>query len=77
MDGLTLANGVVVQGTHEAALQELTEVLGKLRGEAGEDVRRNVAATRNLFRESWEKGQSREAMLNLRQYFTEDDGNEI
>ena len=70
-DGRTLGNGIHVNSTPEAMQAELRGAWKKMRGEQGEEYRRNVVAVRELMRKSWEEGQTREAMLRFADYFTE------
>ena len=70
-EGLKLGNGKVVKGTREAAIVELSETFGKLRGAAGDPIRENIRKVKEVWRQSWTEGGSRQSMLALSRYFVE------
>ncbi len=53
------------EGTRAAVGREMREVIDAMRGEAGQELRRNAEAVKAEMQKSWDKGGSAEKELRL------------
>lgn len=65
LEGLTLGNGVIVDGTEDAMQKELETTWKIMRGPKAEVFRENINSVRDTMRASWETGMTRGSMLKI------------
>lgn len=64
-----LLDGREVVGTQQAIKAEMGDILRRLAGAEGEEMRARMRALKGRVRESWASGGSRRAMEGMREYF--------
>lgn len=63
--GKRTARGVVIEGTDEAFAQELSGIIGQLRGPKGDEMRQRAREVKELVLEDMRAGRSHQTMLDL------------
>ena len=56
-------------GTEDAIKTELSEVLARIRGSEGEEMRARMEGLREKCKASWKNGMSRKAMIDVAKLF--------